>query len=179
MNRSPKKILLLASMLLLTGAGCAKIQAPKTNDAMVKEPPKEPTKLDEALLAKQPDNNLNTHYPSFIPDELQIDKDSLSVNDGPRGRKIITYTLGQQTDAESDEPWITVQEQSNSAAELNNYNLAENETALTRLNGYSLESEGRLGKFYQVVFATADNTLIRLTSKQFDLETLIKIAESM
>ena len=174
-----KKILFLVGAILLIGAGCAKNSVVETDAVVEKIPPKEPTKLDEALLAKQPDNNLNTHYPSFIPNELQIDKDSLSVNDGPRGRKIITYTLGQQTDAESDEPWITVQEQSNSAAELNNYNLAENETALTRLNGYSLESEGRLGKFYQVVFATADNTLIRLTSKQFDLETLIKIAESM
>ena len=174
-----KKILFLVGAILLIGAGCAKNSVVEIDAVVEKIPPKEPTKLDEALLAKQPDNNLNTHYPSFIPDELQIDKDSLSVNDGPRGRKIITYTLGQQTDAESDEPWITVQEQSNSAAELNNHNLAENETALTRLNGYSLESEGRLGKFYQVVFATADNTLIRLTSKQFDLETLIKIAESM
>ena len=174
-----KKILFLVGAILLIGAGCAKNSVVEIDAVVEKIPPKEPTKLDEALLAKQPDNNLNTHYPSFIPNELQIDKDSLSVNDGPRGRKIITYTLGQQTDAESDEPWITVQEQSNSAAELNNYNLAENETALTRLNGYSLESEGRLGKFYQVVFATADNTLIRLTSKQFDLETLIKIAESM
>ena len=174
-----KKILFLVGAILLIGAGCAKNSVVEIDAVVEKIPPKEPTKLDEALLEKQPDNNLNTHYPSFIPDELQIDKDSLSVNDGPRGRKIITYTLGQQTDAESDEPWITVQEQSNSAAELNNYNLAENETALTRLNGYSLESEGRLGKFYQVVFATADNTLIRLTSKQFDLETLIKIAESM
>ena len=174
-----KKILFLVGAILLIGAGCAKNSVVEIDAVVEKIPPKEPTKLDEALLEKQPDNNLNTHYPSFIPDELQIDKDSLSVNDGPRGRKIITYTLGQQTDAESDEPWITVQEQSNSAAELNNHNLAENETALTRLNGYSLESEGRLGKFYQVVFATADNTLIRLTSKQFDLETLIKIAESM
>lgn len=172
------QISLFVFVLVLLGAGCAKIQPQKSDTELPAEITKEPTKLDEALMEKQSEVNLKTHYPSFIPEGLEIDKDSLSVNAGVNGNKIITYTLGRQTEAESDEPWIMIQEQNNSNAELS-HNLTVDETPLENLNGYSLATEGRLGKFYQIVFTTEDNTLIRITSKKFDAITLTKIAESM
>ena len=175
-----KKILIVSSILLLAGVGCAPTTAPQSAEKNNQEQKlaKVETKLDEALSAKQPENNLKTNYPSFIPEGLAIDRDSLSVNDGPNGSKIVTYTLGRQTSAEADEPWIMIQEQSKASDELS-HNLTANETALENLNGYAATTEGRLGTFHQVVFTTADNTLIRITSKQFDTEALIKIAESI
>lgn len=164
--------------LILMGVGCAQTQPQKTNEELTQTPPREATKLDEALTEKQPEVNVKTHYPSFVPEGLEIDKNSISLNEGTNQNKITTYTLGKQTDASSDEPWIMIQEQNNSSEELAN-NLTPDEIPLENLNGYALATEGRLGKFYQVVFTTRDNTLIRITSKKFDTETLIKIAESM
>ncbi|MDP2693045.1 MAG: hypothetical protein Q8O88_05395 [bacterium] len=179
-----KKIIILTSLFLLVGAGCTGLvkKNAETNDSAQEEAVKpnlskqEISELDQLFSVKDEESGLKTHHPTYIPEEIKLNKESVLISDSEAIGKVLTYHIGAEPG--SDAPWILVQEQANSP-ENGTRVPSENEVDISGLNGYGITSKNEAGTFYHVVFTTEDNTFIKLTSKYFDINTLAKIAKSM
>ena len=118
------------------------------------------------------------YYPSFIPSEIFMDKIKINITPADIELKVVDCTLG---DPMSTSPWIMILEyemDENGRASVQRQIDALETRKETTINGLSAQT-GTKGIFNRVIFVTNDNTGIIIHSKNFDLEILRKIAESM
>lgn len=187
-----KKLILLACITVLIGAGCTKAPkqtsnnqtapntpAPAVGEKKTRPPevnitPEENAALETTFAAKSEETGFKVYYPTFVPENLQVNKDSLLVNNAGTG-KIITYNLSAKNSAT---PQVYIQEQTQ-GMELDP-NIPEQQEAVY-LKGYIKTIKNDAGEFYVLVFVKDEKTTIRMSVKTdvMDADTLSKIAESM
>lgn len=182
-----KKILLLAGILLLVGAGCAKPIKQTKNSATQKNPVgKTAVSATEEPKAKK----FKIYYPEFIPESLTLDKEKTIANliIPNKPDKYILYTLGEQTD--QNKPYISIRQQpANGLKEVIKNDSTERRFApienskLKNLNGikYSFKDSSTNKTSKQIIFITGDDTYIIISTQfdDFNFDILEKIAESM
>src|SRR3989344_5171490 len=149
---------IVGGLLFFLGIGCTKNTPPITTNQTNKLPDtnvvKEPT-IEEKIGFK-------IHYPSYIPNGLEFNRENLVTFSGIDNRKGATYLLGKSTDtAEYTEIQKT----------------AEKIEGL--LNGFYITNEVDSKTYYHVIFWTENSNTIKLSSNYYDVEELTKIAKSM
>src|SRR3989338_796472 len=102
-----RKLIILASILLLIGAGCAQPIKRANNPAAQKNIIKTTSSTPEAPKTKE----FKIYYPEFLPEGLTLNKEKITEKlispNSPD--KYVLYTLGEQTD--SDKPYISIRQQ--------------------------------------------------------------------
>ncbi|OGH59950.1 MAG: hypothetical protein A2725_01800 [Candidatus Magasanikbacteria bacterium RIFCSPHIGHO2_01_FULL_33_34] len=166
-----KKIIILTSLLFFLGIGCTKNTPPITTNQTNKLPDtnvvKEPT-IEEKIGFK-------IHYPSYIPNGLEFNRENLVTFSGIDNRKGATYLLGKSTD--TAEPWVIILEQKDTGEYTEIQKTAEKIEGL--LNGFYITNEVDSKTYYHVIFWTENSNTIKLSSNYYDVEELTKIAKSM
>jgi len=145
-----KKIIILAGLFLLIGAGCGKTQTDnltgQENNAQNKQT--EQKQEVKKLTFEEERVGFNIHYPTFIPDGLALNKEELtSFMAG--NYKTSQYRLIDPTDPVK---YIAIQERQE--------DLSEEEIK-------------------SVFFSAKNGHFVRLVSEYFDIETLAEVAKSM
>ena len=134
------------------------------------------TELNQLFTSKSEESGIKTHYPTYIPEGIEFNKENIIVSQTETIGNVLTYSIGGELD--SDLPWIMVQEQAENP-DSGEHIPGPNETKIPNLNGYGVTSKNEAGTFNHVIFTTEDGTFVKITSKYFDLTTLSKIAKSM
>ena len=177
-----RKLIILASVFLLVGAGCAKPIKKQVNNSAGNTVSSAP----EAPKTKE----FKIYYPEFLPEGLTLNKEKITEKlispNSPD--KYVLYTLGEQTD--SNKPYISIRQQpANGLKEIvKNDSAARRSGAienskLKNLNGirYSFTDLSTNKNTNQILFITTGDTYIIISAKSddFNFDTLEKIAESM
>lgn len=194
-----KKFLIIICAALLIGAGCSKTPKPQNNQPIQNTPTTDETtgkksrlpevnitneqaaEFETVFNAKSTEANFKIYYPTFIPNNLKLNKESLTITDLSETRRIVTYNLSDS--ANSPESLVSVQEQINSGTdgitELDQ-DIPKDEKA-EYLKGFIKKIETSGGSYYVLLFLKDNKTYIRISAKTdiMDTDTLSKIAESM
>ena len=109
--------------------------------------PEENAELEAAFKAKSEETGFKTYYPTFIPENLTLNKGSLTVSNIGQTGKLITYNLSSN-DATAA-PLVYIQEQTEGMA-LDSNIPAQQEAAY--LKGYIKTIQTDAGSFYVLVF---------------------------
>lgn len=185
-----RKIIAIACIIMLAGAGCAKMPPKQVQT----KPTNQTTTSTNTDQTSQPTNELEKvtfkiYYPTFTPTELKVNDSTLQTQRyGIKNDQLaVIYYLGNEST--SDKPFIAIRQQSITAEQkIKKYILPGTEeisitdNTLTNLEGYKMSYKNTNNELYNtVVFKTKDNTMIRITAKQIfaNLNTLVQIAESM
>lgn len=193
-----KKIIIIVCVLILAGTGCTKTKKnTKQPQAAIEQTPQSEEKKEKQIETRAVESNLSAeeisemekilktksaevgfkiYYPTFIPNKLKIDEKTININAIGRSKKIITYTLSDNTT--SSDNWIAIQEQNDNTTldqELINKGGAK------YFNGYISTIKNDAGEFNVLIILKEDKTFIRMVVKKefIDADTLSKIAESM
>lgn len=173
-----KKIILISSLFLLIGAGCAGVQK-DTTDTDIKNTP-EKTGISEPIDNRTPEEKevgFKVHYPEYIPDGFNINKDNLYTIDQNGIDKAVYYKLEKTEDG--IEKFIAVQETKNKMSAEERSQLTNVEDIPELLEGISLKTNFKSVPANHVIFTTRDGRTIQLSTEYFDTELLITIAKSM
>lgn len=173
-----KKIIILTSLLLLIGVGCSKLK-PQNNTPNAPTNNSQPEQTDTMgnFTEEEKVVEFKIHYPAYIPEGLTINKENLFTTDPNGTDKAIFYKLTESSDPESKQ--ITVQERKNDFTD-EEKSLITNKTEITELlNGFSITTQYESINVNHILFTTKDGHSIQLSSKDFDINFMLKIAKSM
>ncbi|OGH83089.1 MAG: hypothetical protein A2469_01775 [Candidatus Magasanikbacteria bacterium RIFOXYC2_FULL_40_16] len=173
-----KKIIILAGLFLLIGAGCGKTQTDsllgQENNAQNKQT--EQKQEVKKLTFEEERVGFNIHYPTFIPDGLALNKEELtSFMAG--NYKTSQYRLIDPTDPVK---YIAIQERQEDLSEEEKKMIDDDMKLKEFDSGYFTTQKLESGEEIKSVFFSAKNGhFVRLVSEYFDIETLAEVAKSM
>ncbi|MDP2693044.1 MAG: hypothetical protein Q8O88_05390 [bacterium] len=187
-----KKFIIIGSVLLLIGVGCSKQQTPNAENKSSGEIIDESQKMaatkslknisEEELreIKKIFQEKINAigfvaYSPNYLPDSSEVYKASIIATDLKTAGKILTFRI-RETNA-TNSKIIEIREQKyieGLGGEITN----PNEIKIPDLNGYYLIEQVDMDEVNTVSFVTPNNISIKISSKDYVVDELIKIAKS-
>jgi hypothetical protein len=144
------------------------------------------TNIEQAFKFISSDAGFHARYPAYIPSELELRSVVYPCDKSTESYRIslVSYELG---DINSDLPWIGIAQEKVEDKQTNMI-LNKVERLISKQEVFINNNPGFYGttgdgtnapKFFHLILSTTDGIAIWLRTKHYDIDTLVRVAESM